>query len=76
MAKYCIICDKKTNCTDSCKWCAKEIYDDLKEKAGKSECVSEEAIKHEFGKGAFNILKEYGYIEYCTTSNGRKMYAI
>lgn len=76
MAKYCIICDKKTNCTDSCWDCAKEIYNDLKEKAGKSEYVSEEAIKHELGKGAFEILKEYGHIEYCTTINGRKMYAI
>lgn len=76
MAQYCTVCGSQTNCTDYCKDCAKEFYNDLKEKAGESECVSEEAIRTELGDGVFELLKKYGYVEYCATLNGRRMYAI
>jgi hypothetical protein len=76
MAQHCILSGKRTNCTDSCRDCAKEIYAELKEKAGKSECVSEEAIRTELGNGAFELLKEFGHIEYCATLEGKRMYAI
>lgn len=76
MAKYCCISGQRTNCTDRCEDCAREEYARLKEKAGKSEYVSEEAIRNELGNGVFDLLKEFGHIEYCTTIQGRKMYAI
>ena len=76
MAQYCTVCGKKTNCTDDCRECAKEVYKELKQKAGKSEYVAEEAIRTELGDGAFQLLREHNYIEYCTTIQGRKMYAI
>ena len=76
MAKYCIIAGNTTNCTENCKDCAKECYRDLKGMAGKSEYVSEEAIRNDLGNGAFEILREYNLIEYCTTIQGHKMYAI
>lgn len=76
MAKYCFICGNTTKCTEKCKDCAREIYDELKAKAGKSEIVSEEAIRAELGDENFKILVDYGFIECCTVMNGRKMYAI
>ena len=76
MAQYCVMCGKKTNCTDSCRDCAEETYQELKEKAGRAEIVSEKAIKRELGEGAFELLKQHGYIEYCATLEGRRMYAI
>ena len=76
MSKYCYTSGKITNCTDRCEDCAKEVYRDLKGMSGKAELVSEEAIRNDLGDGAFEILREFGYIEYCTTSQGRKMYAI
>lgn len=76
MAQHCIISGKTTNCTDRCRECAKEVYRDLKGMTGKAEYVSEEAIRNDLGNGAFEILREFGYIEYCTTIQGRKMYAI
>lgn len=76
MSKYCIMANTDTNCTDDCRGCAKEAYRDLKGMSGKAEYVSEEAIRNDLGDGAFELLKEHGYIEYCTTIQGRKMYAI
>lgn len=76
MSKYCMTARAVTNCTDDCDRCAKEIYRDLKGMAGKAEIVSEEAIKNELGVGTFELLKEYGHIEYCATLNGKRMYAI
>ena len=76
MAKYCYTSGKTTNCTDRCEDCAKEMYRDLKGMSGKAEYVSEEAIRNDLGDRAFEMLREYGYIEYCTTIQGRKMYAI
>ncbi len=55
---------------------AKAMYKDLKGMSGKADYVSEEAIKNDLGVEAFNLMREYGYIEYCTTIQGRKMYAI
>ena len=76
MAQYCTVCGSKTNCTDDCRECAKEVYKELKEKAGKSEYVDEQAIRTELGDGAFELLRKFGHIEYCATLNGRRMYAI
>ena len=76
MAKYCTICGQDTNCTDSCKICAKETYDDLRRKAGRAEFVSEEAIRNDLGDGAFELLKEFGHIEFCGVVGGKRMYAI
>ena len=76
MAKYCTINDQYTNCTDSCKVCAKEAYDDLKRMAGKADCVSEEAIRNDLGDGVFELLKEFDHIEFCGVVGGRRMYAI
>lgn len=53
-----------------------EIYRDLKGMTGRADYVSEEAIRNDLGHKAFEALKHYGFIEYCTTIQGRKMYAI
>ena len=68
--------DAKTNCTDNCERCAKEAYRDLKGMTGKAEFVSEEAIRNDLGNQAFESLRHYGFIEYCATIQGKKMYAI
>lgn len=74
--KYCLMCNTNTNCTENCRDCAKEAYRDLKGMAGKAEYVSEEAIKNDLSDGAFELLRNYGFIEYCTTIQNHKMYAI
>lgn len=74
--KYCLMCKANTNCTENCRDCAKEAYRDLKGMAGKAEYVSEEAIKNDLSDGAFELLRNYGFIEYCTTIQNHKMYAI
>ncbi len=74
--KTCPLINKSTRCSDDCKGCAKELYYKLKQMAGKSEIVSEEAIRTELGNEEFELLREYGFIECCTTIQGRKMYAI
>ena len=53
-----------------------EIYRDLKGMAGKADYVSEEAIRNDLGDEAFHSLRHHGFVEYCTTIQGRKMYAI
>ena len=72
----CYYTDDKINCTDRCRDCAKSEYDELKKKAGKSEYVSEEAIRTELGNGAFELLKRFEYIEFCGIINNTRMYAI
>jgi hypothetical protein len=54
----------------------KEIYRDLKGMTGKADYVAEEAIRNDLGDEAFEALRHHGFIEYCTTIQGRKMYAI
>ena len=76
MAQNCILCGERTNCTESCRECAKEIYDTLKEKSGTAELVPEEAIRIELGDGAFDLMREYNLIEYCATFGDTRMYAI
>ena len=76
MSKYCPLNDCTTNCTEHCKDCAKEIYADLKDKAGKAEAVTEEAIINDLGEEALHMLRRYGLIECCGVLNGRKMYAV
>ena len=53
-----------------------EIYRDLKGMTNKADYVSEEAIRNDLGNKAFEALRHYGFIEYCTTIQGKKMYAI
>ena len=76
MSKYCAMCGTKTNCTENCKDCAKEAYRDLKEIAGKAEFVTEEAIRNDLTDGAFELMRNYGFIECCGVLNGHKIYAI
>lgn len=76
MCKICPLTNKETRCTDSCRGCAKELYYKLKSMAGKSEYVSEEAIRNDLGNEEFELLRTEGFIECCTVIEGRKMYAI
>ena len=55
---------------------AQEIYHTLKGMTGKAELVSEDAIRNDLGDNAFNALRCHGFIEYCATLQGRRMYAI
>ena len=74
--KNCPLTNQETKCTDDCIGCAKELRYKLKELAGRSEIVSEEAIRNELGNEEFELLRQYGYIEYCATLGGSKMYAV
>ena len=74
--KYCPITETDTHCTDHCKDCAKEFYENLKRLGSKFDYVGEEFIKTNLGTVAFELMREYGFIEYCTTIQGEKMYAI
>jgi hypothetical protein len=76
MAKYCPMCDAVTNCTDHCKECAKEVYDDLKAQVGKADYMSEDGIKSRVGETMFDLLKQYGFIETCGVLEGTKIYAL
>lgn len=76
MCKICPLSGKETRCTEECRGCAKEVYRDLKGMSGKAEYVSEEAIRNDVGNEAFELLREFNFIEYCTTIQDRKMYAI
>ena len=76
MSKFCKTANKITNCTESCQGCAKEIYRDLKGMVGKADYISEQGIKDRIGANAFEMLKEYGFIECCTVIQGQKMYAL
>lgn len=74
--KICPMSNQQTYCTENCRDCAREAYRDLKGMAGNAEYVSEEAIRNDLTDEAFELLRQYGFIEYCTTIQGRKMYAI
>ena len=74
--KYCFTANAVTLCTEHCKDCARDIYNDFKETLGKAECVSESVIIDRIGEKAFNVLKQYGFIEACGIICGAKMYAI
>ena len=76
MSKLCPMCGQVTNCTENCKDCAKEVYRDLKGMVGKADYISEQGIKDRIGNKAFELLKEYSFIECCTIIQGQKMYAI
>ena len=76
MSKYCIMCDAVTNCTDNCKDCAKAAYAELKVQVGKAEYMSEDGIKSRVGEKAFELLRQYGFIECCTVMQDDKIYAI
>ena len=43
---------------------------------GKADYVSGLAIRNYLGNEAFEALRHYGFIEYCTTIQGIKMYAM
>ena len=55
---------------------AREIYRDLKGMVGKADYISEEGIKDRIGKQGFDALRVYSFIEYCTTIQGHRMYAL
>lgn len=76
MSKYCKTANAFTPCTEHCKDCAKEAYDDLKAQLGKAEYISEDGIKSRIGEGSFELLKEYGLIETCGVIDGTKVYAL
>lgn len=76
MSKYCPITERNTHCIEHCGDCAKEYHCDLKRIAGKAEYVGEEFIKSNLGIAAFELMREHGFIEYCATIQGNKMYAI
>ena len=76
MAKLCPMCNEMTNCTENCKDCAREAYNDLKDKAGNAEFVSEEAIRNDLTDEAFELMRKYNFIEFCGIVGGSRMYAI
>ncbi len=77
MSRICPETRSPTYCTENCKYCAKDLYDELREKAGNAELVTQEAIINDLGENAFNMLKEYSYIEHCRVDElGRHWYAI
>ena len=76
MSKYCFTADKLTPCTEHCRDCAKDIYNELKTALGKAEYVSEDGIIDRIGERAFYVLKEYGFIEACGVLDGTKVYAL
>lgn len=55
---------------------AREIYRDLKGMVGKADYISEEGIKDRIGKQGFDALRKHSFIEYCTTIQGHRMYAL
>lgn len=77
MSRICPETGAETRCTERCAECAREMYRDLKGMAGNAELVTEEAIINDLGESAFNMLKEYSYIEHCRVDElGRHWYAI
>lgn len=55
---------------------AQAIYHTLKGMTGKAELVSEDAIRNDLGDHTFEALRHHGFIEYCATLQGTRMYAI
>ena len=77
MSRICQETGKETRCTENCKNCARDIWDELCARAGNAEKVTQEAIINAFGENAFEMLKQYGYIEHCHLDElGRHWYAI
>jgi sorbitol-specific phosphotransferase system component IIA len=77
MMRICPETNHPTQCAESCRICAREIYKELLEKAGSAELVTAKAIIDVFGENAFNMLREYGFIEHCRVDEtGRHWYAI
>ena len=75
--RICPETNQPTQCAESCRSCAREIYKELLEKAGSAELVTAKAIIDVFGENAFNMLREYGFIEHCRVDEiGRHWYAI
>ena len=74
--KFCKTANAFTPCTDNCKDCAREAYNDLKAQVGKADYISESRIKDLIGESTFELLKEYGFIETCGVIDGTKVYAL
>ncbi len=56
---------------------AQDLYHKLKQKTGKAELVTADAICNDLGENAFVALKEHGFIEHCRVDElGRHWYAI
>lgn len=77
MSRICPQTGNSTYCTENCRYCARELYKELLEKAGSAELVTAKAIIDVFGENALDMLKQYGYIEHCRVDElGRHWYAI
>ena len=74
--RYCETAKTFTNCTENCKDCARDIYNDLKAQLGKAEYISEDGIKERVGEDTFYMLRKYGFIESCGVLDGTKIYAL
>ena len=77
MSRICPETGNETRCTENCRDCAKDIYVELKEKSGKAELITEDAIINDLGKNALVMLKQYHFIEHCRVDElGRHWYAV
>lgn len=74
--RYCVTANALTNCTDNCKECAREAYNDLKAQLEKAEYISEEGIKRHVNDDTIDMLRKYGFIEVCGVIDGEKIYAL
>lgn len=75
--RICPETNEPTKCTENCRDCAKELYAELREKAGNAELVTADAICNDLGENALNMLKSHNFIEHCRVDElGRHWYAI
>ena len=58
------------------KACVKEIYSELKRKHLKNKFILESSIKEEIGENEFEVLKQYGFIDYIGVVNNIKAYSL
>ena len=76
MNRICILTNQKTKCTEECRSCVKEIYSELKRKHLKNKFILESSIKEEIGENEFEVLKQYGFIDYIGVVNNIKVYSL
>ena len=75
--QICELTKQPTKCTEHCKECARDLWRELKEKAGNAELVCQDAIIAEMGENEFYMLRQYSFIEHCRVDElGRHWYAI
>lgn len=76
MNRICILTNQQTKCTEECRACVKEIYSELKRKHLKNKFILESSIKEEIGENEFEVLKQYGFIDYIGVVNNIKAYSL